>query len=499
MDQEAVEPENFDDSRVGQELGPIIFELGYLEALKDGILARFQLQHYGLPLEPQERLRYERISREISELRRSLQSQFKGRGMDGGALVGWARKVASRGGSALARQAANYVALTGQRKQLVYHAKARALAVERLVADSLASGPDTRILLFHESVAEVMRLFLLLRNKGIPVVAEHSQLPDTLRGESLHLFRTGAARVLVSARSLIEGFDVPAADVGIVVASSSSVRQRIQTLGRILRKKPGEDRAALLHVLYLAETTDEMIYEKQDWAAITGAERNRYFTWDPTLASNAPREQEGPPRRPKLTEDKIPWETLGVGSDYPGAYEGAEYSADAQGNVKETDGRVASNPQGVPALVEQARGSLGRFRVTPRKRAILVPAGEGGRLILAGFLAEPFVFEARSAGSPPEAETELLVRAKAAGYRIARKIHDGEVFARTGALAKDPARGVEAEALIRRIQELQAETGKPIRKIKLLANHEVIAEVDGQRILLLKLVAGLEFVDGNLP
>lgn len=499
VDMDPDEPESFDDSLLGQELGPIIFELGYLDALKDGILAKFQLRHYGLPLEPEERVRYERLSREITDLRRSLLSQVKSRGMDGGALVGWARKVASRGGSALSTQAANYVALTGQRKQLVYHAKARALAVERLVEQALATADDTRILLFHESVAEVMRIFAQLREKGVPVVAENSQLPETLRAESLHLFRTGAARVLVSARSLIEGFDVPAADVGIVVASSSSVRQRIQTLGRILRKKPGEDRAAMLHVLYMAETTDEMIYEKQDWAAVTGAERNRYFIWDPTQADSGPIEKESPPRRPKPTEDKIDWASLKPGADYPGAYEGSEYSSDSQGNVKEADGRVASNPQDVPALVQQARGSVGRFRVTPRKRAILVFAGEGGRVVLAGFLADPFRFENRPAGATPADETELLVRSKAGGFRIARKISDGEAFARTSDQAKDPARGAEAEALVKRIKEVEKETGKTIRKLKLLANCEVIADVEGQRIVLLTLVAGLEFVDRNLP
>lgn len=499
VDMDSDAPESFDDSLLGQELGPIIFELGYLDALKDGILAKFQLQHYGLPLEPQERVRYERMSREITDLRRSLLSQVKSRGMDGGALVGWARKVASRGGSALSSQAANYVALTGQRKQLVYHAKARAVAVERLVEQALATADDTRILLFHESVAEVMRIFAMLRQKGVPVVAENSQLPDTLRAESLHLFRTGAARVLVSARSLIEGFDVPAADVGIVVASSSSVRQRIQTLGRILRKKPGEDRAALLHVLYMAETTDEMIYEKQDWATVTGAERNRYFVWDPTQPDSRPVEKESPPRRPKPTEDKIDWASLKPGADYPGAYEGSEYSSDSQGNVREADGRVASNPQAVPALVQQARGSFGRFRVTPRKRAILVFTGEGGRLVLAGFLAEPFQFKDRPAGAAPAGEIELLVRSKAGGFRIARKISDGEAFARTSDQAKDPARGAEADALVKRIKEVEKETGKTIRKLKLLANCEVIADVEGQRIVLLPLVAGLEFADRNLP
>ena len=498
-DQEPDEPEHFDDSLLGQELGPIIFEFGYLEALKGGILAKFQLQHYGLPLEPQERIGYERMSREITDLRRSLQSHVRGRGMDGGALVGWARKVASRGGSALSTQAAKYVALTGQRKQLVYHAKARALAVERLVEQALAAAEDTRILLFHESVAEVMRIFALLRQKGVPVVAEHSQLPDSLRAESLHLFRSGAARVLVSARSLIEGFDVPAADVGIVVASSSSVRQRIQTLGRILRKKPGEDRAALLHVLYMAETTDEMIYEKQDWAAVTGAERNRYFVWDPNQPDSRPVEKEAPPRRPKPSENEIVLASLTPGSDYPGAYEGTEFSSDSQGNVKEVDGRVASNPQNVPALVQQARGSFGRFRVTPRRRAILVPAGERGRLIFAGILAEPFQFQSGAAAAKPEEETDLLVRSKGGGYRIARKIPDGEAFARTSDLAKDPARGAEAESLTKRIKQVEEETGKTIRKLKLLSNREVVVDVEGKRIVLLALAAGLEFADRNLP
>jgi superfamily II DNA or RNA helicase len=499
VDQEPEETENFDDSLLGQELGPIIYELGYLEALNDDILAKFQIQHYGLPLEPGERVKYDRMSREITDLRRSLQSQVKKRGMDGGALVGWARRVASRGGSALASQAAQYVALTGHRKHLVYHAKSRAMAVERLVAEALAQATDTRILLFHESIAEVMRIFTLLRQKGFPVVAEHSQLTDSLRAESLHVFRIGAAQVLVSARSLIEGFDVPAADVGIVVASSSSVRQRIQTLGRILRKKTNEERAAVLHVLYVAETTDEMIYEKQDWAVITGAERNSYFVWDPTLPDARPIGKDGPPRTPKPTEDKIDWDSLSVGTAYPGSYDGTEFSSDSQGNIKDTEGRISSNPQEIPSRIQEARGSYGRFRVTPRKQAILAPGGEKGCILFLGFLQEPFVFSDRTESDHSENAIELLVRSKAGGYRITRKISDGEAFARIGDHAKDKSRAAEAETLAKRVKETEKETGKTIRKLKLHGNGDVVAVVNGEQIVLLKLTAGLEFADRNLP
>ena len=94
---------------------------------------------------------------------------------------------------------------------------------------------------------------------------------------------------------------------------------------------------------------------------------------------------------------------------------------------------------------------------------------------------------------------ELHVRAKAGGYRIARKIPDGEAFARTTEQASDKNRGDEAEALAKRVKQIESETGKTIRKIQLLPSGEVVVDVGGQRITLLTLSAGLEFADRNLP
>ena len=491
-----VPEESFDDSIIGRELGPIIYELGYMEALDAGILAKFELQHYGLPLEPEERTRYEKISREITDLRRMLQSQPGARGMDGGALVGWARKQAARGKSGISSQAASYVALTGQRKQLVYHANARASAVEKLLQRALEESSSSRILLFHESISEVMRLFAAIRLKGIPAVAEHSQLSDSLRAESLHLFRTGAARVLISAKSLIEGFDVPAADVGIVVASSSSVRQRIQTLGRILRKKPGEERTATLHILYMAETTDEMIYQKQDWAEVTGAERNRYFVWDPTRVDSAPSEKAGPPRTPKPGEDRIEMSALAVGDEYPGDYEGQEFTADAQGNIKDHQGEVFAPSQGVPDLVQRLRGSHGRFRITPKKSAILI-AVEGRGILFGGLLEQPL--ERSAAGAKKTDGLELMVKTKADGYRIAMKTPRGEAYARRTDTAADANKGRDAEALALKIRELESELGRPIRKIHLSAENLVTVTAEGKIIEFMALDHGLEFPETNPP
>jgi len=497
-DPDAVEQESFDESLVGTELGPIIYELGYREALDAGILAKFEIRHFGLPLEGAERARYEKMSRDITDLRRTLQGSPSARGINGGALVGWARRIATRGGR-LAEQAASYVSLTGQRKRLVYRSSTRTQAVIRLVREALGASESARILLFHESVEEVMRLFSALRKEGISAVVEHSRLSDSLRAGSLHLFRTGSAQVLVSARSLIEGFDVPAADVGIVVASSSSVRQRIQTLGRILRKKKGEDRAAALHVLYMAQTTDESIYEKQDWAEITGADRNRYYSWDPSRDDSEPLEQNGPPRTPKPREEQIDFSTLSPGDVYPGAYEGEEFSADSQGNIRDVVGRLCSNPQGMPALLEKLRGSLGRFRVTPRKHAVIISGGEG-KLIFGGILAEPFTAEAETAYLQKQTGcADLIVKSKSDGMRIALKIPGGEAYARTTTTSQDQLRGADAELLVRKLAELEASAGTKVRKLKLYDDLNVIAEINGLARNVVTLTKGLEFQDRNLP
>lgn len=494
------DPLEFEDSIVGRELGPIIFELDYLKAIEEGILAKFELRHYGLPLEESERTRYEKLSREITELRRQLQSMPSARGMDGGKLVGWARREASRGASDLSARAANYVAFIGERKRLLYSAKARLEAVLRLIEQSLETNADPRILLFHESIDSVMLLFDQLRRRGLPTVVEHSKLTDTLRAESLHLFRDGKANILVSARSLIEGFDVPSADVGIVVASSSSVRQRIQTLGRILRKKESEDRIAVLHILYVADTTDELIYEKHDWATTTGADRNRFYVWNPD-SDDEPLLRDGPPRTPKPGESEINWESLSPGDSYPGDYRGEEFTADSQGNVTNASRELVENPQGIPERLLQHRGSYGRFRVTPQRLAVISPDPSSRRVVYLGRLEE--AFNISDSGKTTEGTSgkvfDLSIKKKAGGHRVVWKVKTGELFARTSQKAQSAARGEDALRLLAAVGRLEEERGIAVHKVSLCSNLKVYAKVEGKEILLTELKEGLEFMDQELP
>ena len=383
---ESYGPITFDESILGRELGPVIFELNYARAIELGVLPPFRIVHYGLRLLPRESANYERISREITTLRQDLERP----GRRGLGLIRWCRSKAAANNPSAAR----LLALTAQRKRLLFQMAERTSATVKILRDAFAENPTSRAILFHESIEQVMALFGLLRAEGFPVVAEHSEFPDVMRAEALRLFRQGAAQIIVSARSLIEGFNVPSADLGIVVAASSSVRQRVQTLGRLLRKsraQDGSEKHAALYVLYAADTVDELIYEKANWEEFVGAERNSYFLW-PDIDGATPLEVPGPPRKPLLGELSIDVTSLRPGDTYPGdTDEGREYTRDSQGTIRTGDGSLIEPHAELTTILKGSRKIAGRFRITHLKRYIieLEKTDDGWRGVYLGTLTSP--------------------------------------------------------------------------------------------------------------
>ena len=364
----------FEETVLGRELGPVIFEMNYAEAIARGVLPPFKIIHYGLSLRPEEEQRYGRMSREISDLRSSLERHGR-RGLE---LIRWCRSKGASGNA----QASRLLGLTAERKRLLYGMSERGAAVSKILNDAIAQNPDCKAILFHESISEVMAIFHALRLAGHKVVAEHSEFPEAMRAESLRLFRSGTARIIVSARSLIEGFNVPSADLGIVVAASASVRQRVQTLGRLLRKGSaagGQEKQAVLYVLYAHDTVDELIYEKTDWAQFVGADRNDYFVWR-TIADTAPLLQTGPPRSPQAEEEAVDPSTLKPGDIYPAnPDQGKLYTVDSQWTVRTESGDLIKPSAQLKAILSSSKKALGKFRVTPKNLLVLkLEKGEAG-------------------------------------------------------------------------------------------------------------------------
>ena len=90
------EKPSYDNSLLGQELGGIICNYTLSDALKDGIVPRFTINHYGLNLNRDERVQYDRLSRSISDKRKELQARAPKGCSSGGSFFGWIRKTANK-------------------------------------------------------------------------------------------------------------------------------------------------------------------------------------------------------------------------------------------------------------------------------------------------------------------------------------------------------------------------------------------------------------------
>lgn len=365
---EAGELVAYDDQVLGRLLGEVVFTFDLRKAREIGWLPDYAIHHHGVTLAADERRDYDRLSRLVDDFADQLRSLGK--------EPGRARALMGRSDS-VGQAAAGYVGATARRKDLLYRARERGRVATAVLQQAFTADPARKVLLFHERIDECVALHASLVG-ALPVqsVVEHSQLSKAERRQALQDFAEGRAAVLVSVKSLVEGLNVPAADVGVSVASSSSVRQRVQSLGRVLRRRfDGEVKQADMHIVYVRDSVDELIYAKEDWSDLTGHGANRYFAWP--LDASEPVVETDPPRTPKATED-AEWERLGRTAPtrpivWGGVLPDVDFSVNARGTVTLPDGRKATSDQGVGALVEALRGTPGgRFKVTPRHRLVIV-------------------------------------------------------------------------------------------------------------------------------
>lgn len=389
------EPLSYDEQAVGRSLGRVVYRFSLKDARRAGWIPEFSLHHHGVSLAPEERSKYEVLSRRIDDAGDAL----RGYGFE----PGRARSLVGRKDEA-GDAARVWVQLTTQRKDLLYRSRERGRVAQLLVQVLFAGDSRPRAILFHERIQEAVELHAALESAlpAIRIELEYSGLPTRRREEALRAFAEGEAPVLVSVKSLIEGIDVPQADTGISVASTSAVRQRVQALGRVLRRavtEEGDAKVSTMHLIYVQDSVDDLIYGKADWTDLTGADSNRYWTWG--YGATEPESADSPPRTPLPTEEQA-WELIGgcVGAEpilWPGLPVGQEYSVRTSGAVFNVFGAQIANTQNVASMVARVRGREGgRFRVTPQFRLVLVwrpgtEQEEQSGFFVVGQLRDPFV------------------------------------------------------------------------------------------------------------
>jgi len=221
-------------------LGPIVYGLSVAD-LTGSALAPYDVETVTIELEQVERVRYRALRGRFASGYRAFQRQ-----RPAGAWHEFVREASKtvEGRAALA-------AWREYRALLAYPAGKRSA-----VRDILTRHPESRALVF---TADNATAYAIARE--LLVMPLTHEIRRAERSQVLAGFRTGARPVLVSSQVLEEGFDVPDADLAIVVGGSSSARRHVQRIGRVLRPRAGK--RAMVYELVVADTAEVSYVERR--------------------------------------------------------------------------------------------------------------------------------------------------------------------------------------------------------------------------------------------
>lgn len=358
-------------------IGKVFYNLRYKEALEDDLISPFEVIYLSIPLEPSEDSIYDnhtkRIGKAIKGIRSKyghLMSKHNNRSLDE-QLNAIQKQVPELGQD---RDVRRYREEAMARRKLVWYTANRKYAFLSVL--TRPSLKNSQMMVFHEQISQLEELVtggvdsrgggkaheaekqLLNAAENEKYAMYHSKQNPLWNSISMDMFRNKSRRIMLSVKALAEGVDVPSADVGIIRVSTGSVRQRIQTIGRMLRKSGAEK--ATIYIFHVTKsngdpTVDCNILRTVDWEEQLGEAEilhsnfippnkigHTYVTKDGRAIgemTDHSHDLEGLKRLVPLSwEDRLPPAEVDVselefGDDYPGRFDGITIGVDASGRA----------------------------------------------------------------------------------------------------------------------------------------------------------------------
>lgn len=220
-------------------LGDIIFDYDYINAREDKVIVNFKLLYGYAALLPEEDEKYKKFTKSIQ------------------------RRAATIGGNDMNDYPLKM--LIFNRARLVKNSKNRIPygleLIQKYKRDSW--------IVFTENKKQAKEFNRVVNKKGFKSGIYNTDLNDEERQENLDAFKSGKLNVLVSCTALDEGFDMPEADGAMILSASSSKRQRIQRMGRVLRITANKENALIVTV-YSSKTEYEKLREESNRYKVEG-------------------------------------------------------------------------------------------------------------------------------------------------------------------------------------------------------------------------------------
>lgn len=221
--------------RVDELIGGIVYTK-WLDELVGEQLAEYRTERLHLDLTPEERAQYDRDYAIYAGFFRSRRlPQLHGKN--------WLLELMRL--SSFDEEARRALLARGRLLKLLAGCAGKMTALENL----LREYSHEQVLIFTENNSVV---YEIARRHLIPALTHETKAAE--RKHILDGFGAGVYRAVVTSKVLNEGVDVPEAKVAIVLGGSSSAREFIQRLGRVLRKVG--NRQAVLFELIARDTLE---------------------------------------------------------------------------------------------------------------------------------------------------------------------------------------------------------------------------------------------------
>ena len=220
-------------------LGDIIFDYNYIDAREDEVIVNFKLLYAYAAMTEDEEEKYKKFTKSIQ------------------------RRAATIGGNNMNDYPLKM--LIFNRARMVKNSKNRIpFGVELLQKHKRDSW-----IVFTENKKQAKEFNKIINKKGYKSAIYNTDLDNAEREENLNNFKSGNLNVLVSCTALDEGFDMPEADGAMILSASSSKRQRIKRMGRVLRITANKENALIVTV-YSSKTEFDKLREESNRYKLEG-------------------------------------------------------------------------------------------------------------------------------------------------------------------------------------------------------------------------------------
>ena len=220
-------------------LGDIIFDYDYIDAREDEVIVNFKLLYAYAAMTQDEEEKYKKFTKSIQ------------------------RRAATIGGNDMNDYPLKM--LIFNRARMVKNSKNRIpFGIELLQKHKRDSW-----IVFTENKKQAKEFNKIINTKGYKSAIYNTDLDNAEREENLNNFKNGNLNVLVSCTALDEGFDMPEADGAMILSASSSKRQRIQRMGRVLRITANKQNALIVTV-YSSKTEFDKLREESNRYKLEG-------------------------------------------------------------------------------------------------------------------------------------------------------------------------------------------------------------------------------------